>query len=56
MRDEAIARGVNKPLMAMLEDIWSGTWRSSGEKMDFYITLPFAKFTSISRYLEMFGV
>ena len=56
MRDEAIARGVNKPLITMLEDIWSVTWCSSDEEMEFYVTLPFVKFTSISCYLEMFGV
>ncbi|UCC98829.1 MAG: hypothetical protein JSW66_02835 [Phycisphaerales bacterium] len=56
MRDEAIARGVNKPLMTMLEDIWSVTWRSSDEEMDFYASLPFVKFTSIARYLAMFGL
>lgn len=56
MRDEAMARGIDKPLMTMLEDIWSTEWRSTDQEMDFYASLPFVKFIGISRYLAMFGV
>jgi hypothetical protein len=42
--------------MTMLEDIWSPELRSSDKEMDFYASLPFVKFTSIARYLAMFGV
>jgi hypothetical protein len=56
MRDEAIARGIDKPLMTMLEDIWAVAWRSTDQEMDFYASLPFVKFVTISRYLAMLGL
>jgi hypothetical protein len=56
MRDEAFERGIQKPLMTMLEDIWSEEWRSTDMEMDFYASLPCVKFTSLARYLEMFGI
>ena len=42
--------------MTMLEDIWSEEWRSTDMEMDFYASLPCVKFTSLARYLEMFGI
>ena len=56
MRDQAFERGIQKPLMTMLEDIWSEQWRSTDIEMDFYASLPYVKFTSIARYLAMFGI
>ena len=55
MRDGAIARGVRRPLMTMLEDIWNPDLRSSDEEMDLCASLPFVRFTSIARYLAMVG-
>jgi len=56
MRNMAIRRGISRPLMTMLEDIWTPDLRSSDEEMDFYASQPFIRFTSIARYLAMLGV
>jgi len=56
MRDAAIARGVSRPLMTMLEDIWAPGLRSSDAEMDLYASLPFVRFTTIARYLAMVGI
>jgi hypothetical protein len=56
MRDSAMAKGIQRPFMTMLEDIWAEEWRSSDAEMDFYASLPYVKFTSIARYLAMFGI
>ena len=56
LRDEAMAKGIQRPLMTMLEDIWAEEWRSTDAEMDFYATLPYVKFTSIARYLALQGI
>lgn len=56
LRDNAMHRGIRRPFMTMLEDIWSEGLRSSDEEMDFYASLPYVKFISIARYLAMFGI
>ncbi|HZL10355.1 MAG TPA: hypothetical protein VFC65_10185 [Prolixibacteraceae bacterium] len=56
LRDSAMERGIQKPLMTMLEDIWAEEWRSTDAEMDFYASLPYVKFISIARYLDLFGV
>ena len=56
VRDKALACGVTRPLTTMLEDIWSVELRSSDAEMDFYASLPFVRFTSVSRYLKMYGL
>lgn len=54
MRDNAVKHGIEKPLMTMLEDIWEPELRTSDTEMDFYASVPFVKFTSISRYIDLF--
>jgi len=56
MRDMAVERGINRPLMTMLEDIWAEYLRSSDAEMNLYASLPFVRFTSIERYLEILGI
>ncbi|MGQ8336955.1 hypothetical protein ACUNWD_10430 [Sunxiuqinia sp. A32] len=54
--ESAQEKGVQKPLMTMLEDIWAEEWRSTDEEMDFYLSLPYVKFISIGKYLSLFGI
>ena len=45
-----------KALMTMQEDTWAEVWRSTDVEMDFYASLPFAKFISVANYPAMFGI
>lgn len=56
MRTEALAHGVAKPLMTMIEDIWAPALRTTDEELEFYNALPKVKFISFTKYLEMFGI
>ena len=52
---EALDVGIKYPLMTMLEDIWSEGLRSSDAEMEYYASLPYVKFISITRYLGLLG-
>lgn len=56
MLREALEHGVERPLMTMLEDIWDKSLRTTDEEMELYSSLPFVKFISFTRYLEMLGI
>ena len=56
MLREALNHGIERPLMTMLEDIWSDGLRTTDDEMTFYNRLPYVKFISLSRYLELYGI
>lgn len=56
MLREALEHGVEFPLMTMLEDIWDKALRTQDDEMELYASLPFVKFISFQRYLEMLGI
>ena len=56
MLREALDHGIKNPLMTMLEDIWADFLRTTDEEIEFYDSLPFVQFISLTKYLEMYGV
>lgn len=56
MLREALEHGVEYPLMTMLEDIWDKALRTQDDELEMYASVPFVKFISFARYLEMLGI
>lgn len=56
MLREALDHGIERPLMTMLEDIWADFLRTTDEEIEFYDSLPFVQFISLTEYLKMYGV
>ena len=56
MLREALDHGIERPLMTMLEDIWADFLRTTDEEIEFYDSLPFVQFISLTEYLRKYGV
>ena len=56
MLREALDHGIENPLMTMLEDIWDEGLRTSDDEIEFYDSLPFVQFISLTKYLEKYGI
>ena len=56
MLREALDHGIERPLMTMLEDIWADFLRTTDDEIEFYDSLPFVRFISLTEYLRLYGV
>ena len=56
MLRNALDHGIERPLMTMLEDIWADFLRTTDEEIEFYDSLPFVQFISLTKYLSLCGI